>query len=213
MNKTSHGKPKAQAAQPIKNISDIKKIKEYFLSRNQYRNHMLFTFGINIGLKSCDLLQLKVSDVFDGCIVMKTLHFSKQTTCFSIPINNDAKNSIELYLSSLVDIDPNEYLFKSRKHGYHITKESAWEILNRAIKELGLNIHIGTESLRKTFNYAFYKSQRNEFDGLYKIREQKIDLDYLDIEQTEYELLIVELASYYNSETESKRRTLVEKET
>ena len=47
------------APDPIKDINDINRILDYFLSHGQYRNLLLFTMGINFGLRCGDLLKLK----------------------------------------------------------------------------------------------------------------------------------------------------------
>ena len=50
---------------PIKDINDINRILDYFLSRGQYRNLLLFTMGINFGLRCDDLLKLKFGHIMD----------------------------------------------------------------------------------------------------------------------------------------------------
>jgi integrase len=54
------------AADPIKNIEDINRILDYFLSHKQYRNLLLFSMGINFGLRCGDLLQLKFGHVLNN---------------------------------------------------------------------------------------------------------------------------------------------------
>ena len=49
--------------EPIRNLEDIKAIKD--LLQNQPRNLLLFTMGINNGLRIGDLLKIKVKDVQD----------------------------------------------------------------------------------------------------------------------------------------------------
>ena len=49
--------------QPIKKIEDIQKIKKYLAKRP--RNALLFSFGINTGLRISDILSLDVGDVKD----------------------------------------------------------------------------------------------------------------------------------------------------
>lgn len=48
--------------EPIKNLKDIEKIKKY-LSDNK-RNYLLFSLGINSGLRISDILALDVKDVY-----------------------------------------------------------------------------------------------------------------------------------------------------
>ena len=57
-------KPKPQAADSVKTLEEIEKIKKYFLDRKEYRNYCLFIIGITTGYRISDLLKLKFSDVF-----------------------------------------------------------------------------------------------------------------------------------------------------
>lgn len=50
--------------EPIKNLNDIQRIKDY-LSNNK-RNYLLFSLGINSGLRISDILALDVKDVEKG---------------------------------------------------------------------------------------------------------------------------------------------------
>ena len=49
INKTSRGINKAEEVEPIKNIKDIGKIKQYLLGKVNKRDYMLFAVGINVG--------------------------------------------------------------------------------------------------------------------------------------------------------------------
>ena len=60
----STNKPKPQAADSVKTLEEIEKIKKYFLDRKEYRNYCLFIIGITTGYRISDLLSLKFSDVF-----------------------------------------------------------------------------------------------------------------------------------------------------
>ncbi|MCG4734451.1 hypothetical protein L0M92_12650, partial [Casaltella massiliensis] len=50
--------------EPIKNIEDINKIKKYLKSKN-LRNYLIFVMGINTGIKTCQILNLKIEDILD----------------------------------------------------------------------------------------------------------------------------------------------------
>lgn len=56
---TSHGRPKAKAADPLRSYEDYKNISHLFLSRGQIRNHALLTIGIATGLRISDLVSLR----------------------------------------------------------------------------------------------------------------------------------------------------------
>ena len=55
------------AMQPIRSKEDFDKFCTYFLSNHNYRDYALFIVGIELGtLRGCDLLKLKIKDVYDG---------------------------------------------------------------------------------------------------------------------------------------------------
>ena len=43
---------------PIKNTEDIRRLKDYFLHKNQYRNYAMVTVALNTSLRIGDLLGL-----------------------------------------------------------------------------------------------------------------------------------------------------------
>ena len=50
---------------PIRTKEEIEKMKEYYLTKNNYRDYALFVIGINTALRISDLLHLKWQDVYD----------------------------------------------------------------------------------------------------------------------------------------------------
>lgn len=164
INKTSRGINKAEEVEPIKNVKDINKVKQFLLGKTNKRDYMLFVVGINVGLRAGDLLGLKIKDVLiDNKIVdsvtiieEKTRHTNKTTKKRTFELNNSAKEAISLYLSTLKDIDVDSYLFKSRKGTESLTVESAHKIIKTTLRELNIKGNYGTHTLRKTFAYHCY---------------------------------------------------------
>ena len=56
---TSLGKLKATAADSVKTLEEIEKIKKYFLDKKEYRNYCLFIVGITTGYRISDILKFK----------------------------------------------------------------------------------------------------------------------------------------------------------
>lgn len=50
---------------PIRTKEEIEKMKEYYLTKKDYRDYTLFVIGINTALRISDLLNLKWYDVYD----------------------------------------------------------------------------------------------------------------------------------------------------
>jgi integrase len=163
--KTSRGINKAEEVEPIKNIKDITKIKQYLLGKENKRDYLLFVVGINVGLRAGDLLSLRVKDVCTindkGEIeINDSVKLEEQKTMKTrdFNINKGCKDAILLYLDSLKYIDINTYLFSSRKGDLALTVESAHKIIKTTLKELNIKGNYGTHSLRKTFAYHVYIS-------------------------------------------------------
>jgi integrase len=149
--KTSKGINKAKEVEPIKNIKDISKVKQYLL---------LFVVGINVGLRAGDLLSLRICDVVDNGNIKDCVRMQEQKTSKmrEFTLNTSAKEAIKLYLDSIDGYDPEDYLFRSRKGGAALTVESTHKIIKTTLRDLGIKGNYGTHTLRKTFAYHTYTS-------------------------------------------------------
>lgn len=160
------------SAEPIKSIEDIKKIIQYFLDHKMYRNVMLFIVGIHTGLRISDILELRFSDFInadctfkdeqDDLVVFekKTQNTRKIKKNRHMPIHNDIKKIITIYLNHKSNVTLNDYLFRSEsnngsKTNKPISREAADAMLKDIIvKRLHINIrHCSTHTLRKTFAF------------------------------------------------------------
>lgn len=148
--------------QPIKNRDDIRRLKEYFLHKGQIRNYAMITLALNTSLRIGDLLQLKWADVYHfetECyrihIVVQEQKTHKQNT---IPLNPEAKHALELLRGSLLHVQPEQCLFKSRTgKNRSIGRTHAFNIIKNAVKDLNIEGSISCHSLRKTFGYQAWK--------------------------------------------------------
>lgn len=164
----------------IKNKEDIKKIKE-FLRLSNFRNYLMFIVGINTGLRITQILSLKFSDVVDehNNIVDK-ISFNN----ISYYINDNVQECFQKYIEINENILSNRtFIFKSKKGDNPIERSQAYRILNDASKSVGVNIKVGTHTLRKTFGYHFYM-QNNDLKYLQKLfnhSSMSITADYIGI--------------------------------
>ncbi|MDR3602104.1 MAG: tyrosine-type recombinase/integrase [Desulfosporosinus sp.] len=158
--KTSRGITKAQEVEPIKNLKDIAKIKQFLLGKENKRDYMLFVLGINVGLRAGDLLSLKVKDVIHEDQIVDTVKIQEEKTgkAREFNLNRSAKDGIKLYLDSLASYNDEDFLFKSNKGGGAITVEYAHSIIKKTLRELNVKGNYGTHSLRKTFAYHTYSN-------------------------------------------------------
>jgi integrase len=154
------GKRLPREVEPIKNVKDIARIKQYLLGKENKRDYLMFTLGINLGLRISDLLKLKITDVLEpGTDSIKNsvlIREQKTGKINGLELNRAAKEAIKLYLNSLPDYKTGDYLFESRKGTGPITTRSAHRIIKSTIRELKIKGNFGTHSLRKTFGYHRY---------------------------------------------------------
>ena len=162
---------KKKTVAPIKSLADIGKIKRHLLKTQQYRKYLLFVMGINVGLRISYLLSLRISDVWHNgkCVDAIVIREQKTKKYRTIALNGATEEAIERYLGSLKTFNENDWLFKSRKYGTPLTKQSAHRIINQIMADCGIVGHWGTHTLRKTFAYQLYMANA----------EQPMILEYL----------------------------------
>ena len=141
-----------QHVQPIRNKQKIDEIKSY-LKQNGTRDLLLFTMGINTGLRISDLLKLKVIDVKGKSHV--EIKEQKTGKVKRFPLLGNLQLMIDDYIRGKLD---SEYLFRSRNGANKpISRVMAYVIINDACRKAGITDNIGTHTLRKTFGYHHYQ--------------------------------------------------------
>lgn len=167
-----------QKVQPIKEMCDIDKIKLYLRKSNK-RNYLLFVIGINTGIKSNQLLSLKLKDVVDDRYKVKMYLNIDNKKYF---INKPIRQAIDEFLEDN-KLQLNSYLFESQKSDFPINRSQLYKILNKAVSECNIDIHIGNETLRKTFGYHYYHKTRDikYLKEIFNQASQKTLFEYLDI--------------------------------
>lgn len=162
---------------PIKDKEKIAQMKK-ILSSNK-RNLLLFNLGINSGLRVSDILALNIKDVKDKTFI--ELREQKTNKHKQFPINEKIQSDIKDFIQNK---NINEPLFLSQKDN-RLSRVQAYKILRKAAKEVGIEVHIGTHSLRKTFGYHHYK----QFDDIVLLQKifnhssPSVTLRYIGLEQ------------------------------
>lgn len=162
-NPNAPGKGVEKTVEPIRKPEDIRAIAQ--LLESCPRNHLLFTMGVNNGLRTGDLLRLKVHDVKDKK-PGETIFIIEQKTKKKnyLMINKAVYKSLQVYIKTVKPND-DDYLFSSRKGGGPLTIPS----VNRLIKSwtglINLPGRYGAHSLRKTWGYI----QRVKFGTSFEI--------------------------------------------
>ena len=122
------------------------------LLANRHRDLLLFTLGINNGLRIGDLLRLKVKDLKD-LKAGQTLKVREAKTgkVNQLMLNTTSYKLFKEYLKALAPND-NDYLFRSNKGANApISVPYASTLIKGWCREVGLQGNYGSHSLRKTF--------------------------------------------------------------
>jgi integrase len=170
---------------PIRNIKDIKKVKRKL--RRKPRDLLLFTLGVNNGLRISDLLDLKVGDVRE-LAPGETLNILEKKTGKSnvLMVNKESRKVLDAFLNEARPGDE-EYLFKSRKG---VNRPITKSYVNQKVKQWtsGMKGNYGTHSMRKTFGYI----QRMHFGVGFEVlckrfghSNPSVTMRYLGIEDKE----------------------------
>ena len=142
---------------PIQNTKDIQSIKTYLSEKP--RDLLLFTLGINNGIRTGDLLKLKVSDIKDlkpgDSIQIKE---SKTQKVNVLSINKEVHKTLRHFLLTQNPND-DDYLFKSRNSAHALTVMSVNRMVKSWCRAINLSGNYGAHTLRKTFGYI----QRTKF--------------------------------------------------
>ena len=143
---------------PIRHIEDIQSIKK--LLSNNPRDLLLFTMGINNGLRVGDLLRLKVGDVRglkEGESI--TVVESKTGKSNILMVNKAVSKALKNYFEKLHPNDEDS-LFASRKGRKPLTVQAVNTLVKKWTKSINLNHgNFGAHTLRKTFGFI----QRTKF--------------------------------------------------
>ncbi len=149
------------AAEPIRNRKHLKRLTDYFLKKNQFRNCALVVLGVYTALRISDLLKLKWTDVYDGERHTFKTHIAvtekKTGKKKTIPLPPEAVKALRRCMEG----QDGEclYIFSNRrKKEAPIRREQAWRIIHDAAELLNIPGRISCHSLRKTWGYHAWTS-------------------------------------------------------
>ena len=198
------------AADPIRNLDDIERIKDYLLNRpERYKGtnikyYTYFVCGINNILRISDLSKIKIGDILkrDGSIKDEFKIIEKKThKTNTIYINDSMKKAIKEYLKSLKFFEYDDYLFSRRGNSKQpMSRQSFWNILNEVKEVLDLDYTLSCHSTRKTFAYQSRMKNKDKaafmlaiLQNMFKHSKQTITMRYIglqaDDEKSIYESL------------------------
>ena len=151
---------------PIRRLEDVKAIKEILSDRP--RDLLLFTMGVNNGLRVGDLLRLKVKDVRhlkEGDSIL--IRESKTKKENILMVNKAVHKALRNYLEE-VDPDDEDFLFASRKSKEPLLIQAVNALVKKWTKAINLKGNFGAHTLRKTFGYIQRTMYKVGFEVLAK---------------------------------------------
>ena len=167
--------------EPIRNKKQIVAVENYLKSKN-YRNMMIWVFGINTGLRISDILSLNVGDVKNKSFVKLKEKKTGKPKIF--PLNKKLKTLLKDFVKGRAD---NEPLFVSQK-GFRLDRNQFYLKINEACRAVGVKeTSIGTHTMRKTFGYHHYRQFKDVaiLQEIFNHSSPKITLRYIGINQDE----------------------------
>ncbi|MBR1442701.1 MAG: tyrosine-type recombinase/integrase [Firmicutes bacterium] len=184
---------------PIKKKNDIRRMREYYLKKGEYRNFLLISFGLNTGLRMCDILSLRVEDIFDfqNRVIRDYIQIKEKKTgkAICIRINAALKKDIRTYFREFGKVR-GRFLFESNRGNKAISRIQAYRIIKKAALMCKIQGRIGCHSLRKTFGYFAWKSgvQPVLLMNLFNHSSFEITKRYLGIGQEERDSVYMSLS-------------------
>lgn len=210
----SDGKRKAHAAEPIRSYDDFIAIKNYFLHKNQYRNAAMWVTGVCTGGRISDLLNLKVTSVFNDDFSFRERIFlieqktGKLNNCL---ITEAIQESLTQYMESIGwALPPSAYLFPSGKTKEKMKEECGWRILSDCGKALNLPINLGSHTMRNSFANIVACVDKSVVDmnsitkiqGLLNHSDPKCTMRYLKTFRTMYDKARITVSDFTLGKTD-----------
>ena len=155
-----------KGTRPLNN-DEIRRVSAAFTGTFEVRNRSLFMIGVSTGGRISELLSLRLADVYQNGKPVTDLLFDKSIVkgkeiSRAVPMNVDGRNAIadlvNWHRDRYGDIDDSRPLFPSRNgHGWQrMSRRNAHNVLKDAFMSAGLNGHLATHSLRKSFAQRLY---------------------------------------------------------
>ena len=156
-----------KGTRPLDN-HEIRRVSVCFTGTFEARNRGLFMIGVSTGGRISELLSLTIGDVWQNRAAVSDLLYNKSIVkggevSRAVPVNRDGRQAI----ADLITWHRNRYntthkrrpLFPSRNgHGsQHMSRRTAHDVLKAAFEAAGLNGHLATHSLRKSFAQRLYE--------------------------------------------------------
>ena len=162
-----------KGTRPLDN-SEIRLVSACFTGKFEVRNRGLFMLGVSTSGRISELLSLEIGDVYQNGKPVTDLLFEKSIVkggevSRAVPVNTDGMRAIDdlirWHREAYRNTKANRPLFPSRngKGTQRMTRRAAHNVLKKAFIEAGLNGHLATHSLPKSFVQRLYEQTGDIF--------------------------------------------------
>ena len=159
-----HTKGKLIGQKPPLKPKEVWSIRALLQLNEKVRDLALFNLAIDSKLRSCDLVALRVSNVYvPGCVKERTVIVQKKTgRPVQFELTEQTREAVHTWMMRRTARD-GDYLFPSRVHTcLHLSTRQYARIVNHWVASIGLDPHkYGTHSLRRTKAALIYKKTGN----------------------------------------------------
>lgn len=175
--KTAPKNPKIINVRGLRTQAEIQEFKWALSVVGKARDVMLFSFGINTGLRVSDILPLKVGQVRGRADIR--IREKKTKKYKTIYFTEGLQDEIEEYTRRMSD---EMYMFPSQKGEKPISVTQAYRVLQKAADLLGRD-DIGTHTMRKTYGYMHYKLNKDVamLQDIFQHATPQITLRYIGV--------------------------------
>lgn len=162
-----------KGTRPLDN-NEIRRVSRCFTGTFEARNRGLFMLGVSTGGRISELLSLTLGDVYQNRAAVTDLLFEKSIVkgdevSRAVPVNTDGRQAIADLITwhrkRYRTIRANRPLFPSRngRGSQHMSRRTAHDVLKATFEAAGLNGHLATHSLRKSFAQRLYEKTNDIF--------------------------------------------------
>ena len=155
-----------KGTRPLDN-DEIRQVSACFTGTYEVRNRALFLLGVSTGGRISELLSLQIGDVYQNRKPVTDLLFDRSIVkgcevSRAVPVNTDGRRAIEDLIAWHRDhygkLDVKRPVFPSRngQGEKRMSRRTAHDVLKSAFETAGLNGHLATHSLRKSFAQRLY---------------------------------------------------------
>ena len=162
-----------KGTRPLDN-NEIRLVSACFTGTFEIRNRGLFMLGVSTGGRISELLSLTIGDVYQNRNPVTDLLFDRSIVkggevSRAVPVNTDGLRAIDelvrWHREQYQTVKASRPLFPSRngKGKQRMTRRAAHNVLKDAFEAAGLNGHLATHSLRKSFAQRLYEQTGDVF--------------------------------------------------